>query len=142
MKKGFTLIELLVVVLIIGVLASVAVPQYRKAVLRSRTAQGLALLKSIEKAEEAYYLANGQYTVDLESLDLDLPKFNCTPSLCNFLSPGKEFLWEFTSGGDFRHYTLYCAAQTRDEAALQVCASLGTYSHINGLYRYYALSHR
>ena len=37
MKKGFTLIELMVTVLIVGILASVALPQYRKAIERARS---------------------------------------------------------------------------------------------------------
>lgn len=56
---GFTLIELLVVVLIIGILSAVALPQYQKAVLKSRQAQATVILKSVEQNLTEFILANG-----------------------------------------------------------------------------------
>ena len=70
---AFTLIELLVVVLIIGILAAVAVPQYKKAVERSKATEAISLLSSIAKAYQTYYLANGEYATKFEQLDVDLP---------------------------------------------------------------------
>ena len=57
-QKGFTLIELLVVVLIIGILSSVALPQYQKTVLKSRAAEAWSTLAAIRTAVNAYCLEN------------------------------------------------------------------------------------
>ena len=72
-NKAFTLIELLVVVLIIGILSAIALPQYRKAVFKARATEMLIIGRSIQKAEQIYKLANGNYTGNLEELDVQMP---------------------------------------------------------------------
>lgn len=75
MKKAFTLIELLVVVLIIGVLAAIALPQYQVAVAKSRMASLLPIIRALKDAQERYYLANGVYVEDITKLDIDVDVF-------------------------------------------------------------------
>ena len=61
-KKGFTLIELLVVVLILGILAAMAMPQYFKAVERSRMTEAVTLLSNISAAQQRKYLQTNRYS--------------------------------------------------------------------------------
>ena len=58
-KKGFTLIEMLVVVLIIGILAGIALPQYTLAVEKARSAEVLMNLATIKREIQFYITANG-----------------------------------------------------------------------------------
>lgn len=78
MKNAFTLIELLVVVLIVGILAAIALPQYQKAVDKARLAEGLIMAKAIKEAQQRHHLANGVYTQDFSALDIEIPG-NCVP---------------------------------------------------------------
>jgi len=67
---GFTLIELLVVVLIIGILAAMALPQYFKAVERSRMTEAITIMDSVAKAQRRKFMQTNRYADDFRGLDV------------------------------------------------------------------------
>ena len=72
-NKAFTLIELLIVILIIGILAAIALPQYQRIVIKTQFSEIVSALKALRDAQNRYYTANGTYTNNRDSLDIEFP---------------------------------------------------------------------
>ncbi len=103
-KQAFTLIELLVVVLIIGILAAVALPQYQKTVEKARMSEAVSLVRTIANANQVFYLANGRYAdmTELSSLDIEIPGKSFAHSTYTGRIETKDFI--YSSGGEGGSY--------------------------------------
>ena len=138
-KYGFTLIELLVVVIIIAVLAAVAVPQYKKAVLKSRFSTLMPLAKSVAKGNEVYYLSNGFYADRKDKLDVEGPGTTPEGTQVNVVDsddynyviasrtglPNKYIVYQKHSPKFAEN--IHCEAEDKNIPAIELCKSLGGY---------------
>lgn len=150
MKRGFTLIELLVVVLIIGILSSVALPQYTKAVRKARIVEARTILSSLIKAEDLYILENGNNEWNSwEDLSIEVPtetknwtfhQEECILNGCGvYASPKWESGYQiecwssnYENGESILSGKYHCTSWT-DEGE-KICKSLGIYEEDSDRY--------
>ena len=135
---GFTLIELLVVVLIIGILAAMALPNYQRATELSRVGAALAFSRSVRDAVDRYYMAHGRFPATPEVLDIGLT--NCPKYFhCGYdqLASDGKFELHRTNGpfdyiiivrsavSPYLPNTLYCAAESSNQKGIEFCQQWG-----------------
>ena len=84
-RSGFTIVELVVVVVIIGILAALALPQYIKTVERARQSEAMANLAAIKGAQVRYYLENANYTTNFDNLDIDNTSTGHILTICHLI---------------------------------------------------------
>ncbi len=115
-SKGFTLIEMLVVVLIIGILAAVALPQYQMAVTKAKVASILPLMRRWKDALAECKLRIGEYNCDVDSLGVNWPSDwkNGIGGPCgNNFNCSNDFWYDCTANDGGTGY-VYCQHQTSD----------------------------
>lgn len=115
MKKhsGFTLIEIMVVVVIIGILAAIAVPQYTQYVQRSRLVEASSLLSGLRVQLEQFYQDNRTYDNALAGLPVAaaLPTGPTGAGTCGVSPPAANttrfFVYSCSPNNAGQGYTLF-----------------------------------
>lgn len=124
-QGGFTLIELMIVVAIIGILAAIAIPNFLRFQLRSKTGEARTNLAGIRTAEESYFAEYGQYVPQATGIPaaggLNVKTTWVTGTGFDTLGWAPEgsvfFMYAVTTNGAFTNYSAQAASDLDGDVA-------------------------
>jgi type IV pilus assembly protein PilE len=105
-NHGFTLVEIIIVIIIVGVLASLALPRFFSTVEYSRSTEALTNLSAIRQAMERCYLQRSSFVNCRAFANLDLEDPGS--------SPNSHFIYSFVGGGGANNFNIRATRNTRD----------------------------
>ena len=100
---GVTLLELMIVVVIIGLLAAIAYPNYRQYAARAKRNEAKAALLQIATLQERFYLQNNSYTTDMTELGFKLASNNTSDTGSYNINVGSANANNFAATATYRH---------------------------------------
>jgi len=104
-KKGFTLLEVLIVTIIIGILATIALPQYTATIEKARSGEAIINVGSIRVALDRYWYQNGAMPKDDDFTELDIDNPNAVIN--------KLYTYTFKDNGTSNAIRKYTVTATR-----------------------------
>ena len=113
-KKGFSLVELTIVVVILGILATFAVPRFMTSVEKTKASEGLSYLHQVEQQQSRYMAWHGRYAKSTKELRADMGETLASPSFFDttaFSSSDWEERWSTrlirnSASSGFGRYTI------------------------------------
>ena len=153
-KLGFTLIELLAVVLIIGIMTSIALPQYRRSISRAEAMEAMVNLRTIFDSAKRYKSAHSEVPMKLNGLDIsffdatndnaatfDIGRFRYTFSGTHItacrISAQIDYCFKFYYNLNGEKDVLTCKTDHPDGKYGWLCDAIGTYEVTPGTNEYY-----
>lgn len=105
-KSGFTLLEIIIVIIIIGVLASLALPRFFSTVEYSKGAEAMVSISAIRQSVERCYLMRNAFTNcnAFTAMDIEDPG----------LAPNAHFTYTFVPAPGPNSYTITATRNSRD----------------------------
>lgn len=130
-KSGFTLVELTIVVVILGVLATFAIPRYMRVVERSKAAEAFVYLAEIQSGQAIFHAQKDIYADDLLNLDISVPDPNhflvAAPVAADFETEWSVTLTRDGAAAGFGPYTVVFTHLGFDELNSTIPANLIAY---------------